>query len=189
MLSSLKRELSGFLKPLTKLIAKSGINPNVLTIAGFLLGLLSAYFIAFGDKIQALLMVAVASFFDLLDGALARNEGMKTARGGFLDSVFDRYVDSAMILALGIRIDEILLSAIALIGAYMVSYTRARAEKEVERCDVGIAERGERLLIILAGIALSLEYYALILLAVLSHITAIHRIVYAYVKIKERESK
>ena len=189
MLSSLKGSLSELLKPLTKLIAKTGVNPNVLTVVGLLLGFVAAYFIAFGDRLQALLMVAAASFFDLLDGALARNEGMRTARGGFLDSVFDRYVDAALILALGVRVNELLLAAVALVGAYMVSYTRARAEKEIERCDVGIAERGERLIIILAGIVLSLEYYALIALAVLSHLTAIHRVLYAYSRIKERESK
>ncbi len=188
MLSSLKDKISNLLKPLTKIVSKTGVNPNTLTLLGLIAGFAASYFVAFGEKIEALLAVIVASLFDLLDGALARNEGMKTARGGFLDSVFDRYIDAALILALGIRIDELFLAAIALVGAYMVSYTRARAEKEIERCDVGIAERGERIIIILAGIAFSLEYYALIALAVLSHLTALHRIIYAYGKIKEKES-
>ncbi len=188
MLSSFKESATRLLKPLTSVIAKTGVNPNVLTFAGLVVGLVASYFVAFGDRLEAASFVILSAVFDVLDGALARNEGFKTRRGGFLDSVFDRYVDSAIIIALGYRAGNVLLGSIALVGALMVSYTRARAEVEIEKCDVGIAERGERILIILLGIIFSVELYALVILAILSHATAVHRIVHAYRRIKESET-
>jgi archaetidylinositol phosphate synthase len=72
-------------------------------------------------------------------------------------------------------------------GALMVSYTRARAENEIEKCDVGIAERGERLIIIFLGIITDYIEVAVIIVAILAHLTAIQRIIYTRGRLRKRE--
>jgi archaetidylinositol phosphate synthase len=113
---------------------------------------------------------------------MARNEGKTTEFGGFLDSVFDRYVDVSVFIAIGIYTVEWLLVVIALSGALLVSYTRARAEKIIPKCDVGIAERGERMILIIIGLITGYIWHMLVLVAILSHLTAVHRILYTYSK-------
>jgi len=101
-----------------------------------------------------------------------------------LDSVTDRYVDVILFISLGIYGIDWVVIALAMSGALLVSYTRARAESVIERCDVGVAERSERLLILLAGMVTGYIYEAVLLIAFLSHVTALHRVVYTYLKIK-----
>lgn len=157
-----------------------GIKPNHITVLALLSGLASALFLIAGMVYAGAFFLILNAIFDALDGALARNEGMKTDFGGFLDSVLDRYVDVAVILAAGIYSGHVILAAIAMAGALLVSYTRARAEQIIERCDVGIAERGERTIILLLGLLSGYIYHALVLIAFLAHLTAIHRIYHVY---------
>lgn len=180
MLSKFKSDLSEILKPLTESLIKSGVRPNHLTLAGLMLGFLSSILIVEGFILPASLLLILSAFMDALDGALARNENLKTEFGGFLDSVADRYVDVAIILSAGIYSGQILLSSIAMAGALLVSYTRARAEHIIDRCDVGIAERGERTIILILGLITGFVWQALLIIAILSHFTAIHRIYYTY---------
>ena len=180
MLSKYKNDVSLLLKPITSSIVKFGIKPNHLTIFGISSGFLSAIFIALSFKTFGIVFLILSAIFDALDGSLARNERLKTDFGEFLDSVSDRYVDSAIILSIGYLIGEMFIASIAVVGALLVSYTRAKAEKIVNRCDVGIAERGERIAILLFGLLAGMEYLALIVVAILSHITAIHRVIYTY---------
>ncbi len=185
MLSKVKPILGDFLKPLTKKISEIGIKPNYITALALISGLVSAYFILSGKLIVASIFLILSGFFDALDGALARNEMLKTEFGGFLDSVMDRYVDSAVILSAGIYSGQLLIASIAIIGALLVSYTRARAENIIEKCDVGFAERGERTFILIIGLLFNYIFYALIAIAILSHLTAIHRIYHTYIQTKK----
>jgi len=178
MLSKLKSSVSDLFNPLTNQIVKIGIKPNHLTFLGLLAGFLSAYLIATHNLLLGGVFILLSGFFDMLDGALARNQIMVSDFGGFLDSVFDRYVDVAIFIALGIYGINWLYISLALSGALLVSYTRARAEKIIEKCDVGIAERGERLVIIFLGILAGYVEVAVVIVAVLSHLTATHRIIY-----------
>lgn len=180
MLSRFKPIISVILQPLTEKIASLGVKPNHLTVLAILIGLGSAYFILTGKVFEGVAFLFLSAFLDALDGALARNENLKSEFGGFLDSVMDRYVDAAIIISIGIHADQILLASLAVVGALMVSYTRAKAEQIIDRCDVGIAERGERTIILIAGLMLDLNYYSLLLVTILSHLTAIHRIIFTY---------
>ncbi len=180
MLSKFKLRVSSTLNPLTALIARMGIRPNHLTVLALISGFTSAGLIVYGHVLSGAIFLALSAAFDALDGALARNEGMRTDFGGFLDSVLDRYVDVAVILAAGVYSGYLVLAAIAMAGALLVSYTRARAEHIIEKCDVGIAERGERTIILLAGLLTGYIYLSLLVIAVLSHVTAIHRIYHTY---------
>ncbi len=184
MLSRIKPITTELVAPFASLLAKVGLKPNHLTLLGLLFGFLAAYFIMESKILVAALFVLLSSICDLLDGAMARNEDMVTEFGGFLDSVIDRYVDVLLFAALGIYGVNWVVVVAAMSGALLVSYTRARAEKVIEKCDVGIAERSERLLILLAGMLSGYLYLAVLIIAVLSHITALHRILHTYFQLK-----
>ncbi|MET1124433.1 MAG: archaetidylinositol phosphate synthase [Archaeoglobaceae archaeon] len=178
MLSKVKPAANEFMKPLALKLVRSGIKPNHLSFVGLSTGLLAAYAVLVENFAVAAVLLLLSGFFDALDGAVARFGGMVTEFGGFLDSVLDRYVDIAVFLALAAKVDW-LLSTVAMAGALMVSYTRARAEKFLPRCDVGIAERGERMILIAIGLPTN-AYAAIAVVAVLSHVTALQRIVYTF---------
>jgi phosphatidylglycerophosphate synthase len=123
---------------------------------------------------------------DLLDGALARTQGNVAPFGGFLDTVIDRYSDFFLFpgtLVFYIRIQAIgttVLAVVALTGAILVPYTRARAETRIAKCNVGIMERAERILILAAGALFSWMIPAPWIVAILSHFTVVHRIYYTW---------
>ncbi len=178
MLSRIKVHTTRFLKPLTKFLCSAGVKPNHLTLAGLLLGIASALMIANSKPFLGSAFILLSGFMDMLDGALARNCGKVSPLGGFLDSVFDRYVDVAIFTALGYYTKKWLVAMLAVTGALLVSYTRARAEHVIDRCDVGIGERSERLLIVVLGLLSGYIYYSLIVVAIIAHLTAVHRTVY-----------
>lgn len=178
MLSRIKPKTTKLLDPVTKILAELGVEPNHLTVAGFLVGMASAFAIAEGYGRLGAIVILLSGLFDALDGALARNTGKVTEFGGYLDSVMDRYVDIAVFTSLGFYGVNWFLVVLALSGALMVSYTRARAESLVERCDVGIAERGERLVILVLGLLTGFVWQSVVLVALLSHVTAIQRVLH-----------
>ncbi len=186
MLSAVKGRTTELLEPIASILAKIGVKPNHLTLVGLLLGVLCAYEIYLGNFVLSAVLLILSSLMDALDGALARSKGMVSEFGGFLDSVLDRYVDIAIFFALGFHVDWF-LAVFALSGALMVSYTRARAEKVIPKCDVGIAERGERLILILIGLIFpNILSLIVLLVGVLAHVTALHRILYTYRECKRK---
>ncbi len=184
MLSRIKPFTTELVAPVASSLTKIGLKPNHLTVLGLIFGFFAAYFIVQSNMLVAALFVLLSSICDLLDGAMARSKDMVTEFGGFLDSVIDRYVDVLLFAALGIYGINWIIVVAAMSGALLVSYTRARAEKIIEKCDVGIAERGERLLILLAGMLSGYLYVAVLIIAVLSHITALHRILHTYFQLR-----
>jgi CDP-diacylglycerol--glycerol-3-phosphate 3-phosphatidyltransferase len=177
----------------------SRFSPDVLTITGLALnGVACACFALSGGKDYrnswALqlggLVTAVASIFDMLDGRVARLRGRETSFGAFLDSTMDRYSDMVLYMGLMIlyaRVDQtphMVLVWVAAFGSFMTSYARARAENLVPRCTVGFLERPERIVLIIAGALLNRMTPVLWIIAVLSNVTALQRIVYAYVELK-----
>jgi CDP-diacylglycerol--glycerol-3-phosphate 3-phosphatidyltransferase len=164
--------------------AASGVNPNFLTFIGFGINLLAAYLFAYGFFPWAGATIILAGIFDMADGRVARLEGRVTPFGGFYDSVMDRYSDLCLLIGLLIyygRINRFLyvsLVAVAMIGSVMVSYSRARAENVIPSCKVGFLERPERVVLIIIGALFDRMAPVLWLIAVLSNVTVIHRIVY-----------
>jgi archaetidylinositol phosphate synthase len=187
MFSYLKSRITELLNPITSATARFGVKPDHLTFLGLITGFLAAYLISKGNLIHGAILILLSGFLDMLDGALARNHEMTSRFGAFLDSVFDRYVDIAIFIALGIYGINWIYVVLAMSGALMVSYTRARAENEIEKCDVGIAERGERLIIIFLGIITDYIEVAVIIVAILAHLTAIQRIIYTRGRLRKRE--
>ena len=176
--------LGAVLDAIVRGFATSGINPNILTFVGFGINLLAAYLFAYGYFRWAGATIILAGIFDMADGRVARLEGRVTPFGGFYDSVMDRYSDLCLLIGLLIyygRINRFLyvsLVAVAMIGSVMVSYSRARAENVIPSCKVGFLERPERVVLIIIGAVFDRMAPVLWLIAVLSNVTVIHRILY-----------
>ncbi len=190
MLSLLKYKVEEILLPLTRLAVKSGLKPNHISLLGFIFGIAASVAIAVSELIAGVILLALSSFMDVFDGAMARGGGKETEFGGFLDSVFDRYVDIAIFTGLGIyAVREITspvpiwpLVIVTLAGAMLVSYTRARAEHAIPNCDVGVVERGERIILIVIALITGFIWQILLIIGIFSHITAVHRVLYTYIK-------
>jgi CDP-diacylglycerol--glycerol-3-phosphate 3-phosphatidyltransferase len=174
------------LMAIVRAFAASHINPNALTVIGFLMNILAAYLFAYGYFRWAGGMVFLAGLFDMLDGRVARLSNRVTPFGGFFDSVLDRYSDLCLMIGLLVfygRINRfwyVTLVAIVMIGSVMVSYTRARAENLIPTCKVGFLERPERMVLILIGAFFDRMAPVLWVIAVLSTLTVIHRVVYTW---------
>jgi CDP-diacylglycerol--glycerol-3-phosphate 3-phosphatidyltransferase len=179
--------------------ALAHVSADVLTMTGLLLtGVASAFFAASGGPglvSPALLRVGgvialVAAIFDMLDGRVARARGRGTAFGAFLDSTMDRYSDMLLYMGLLIlyarleRTGLMVLVWVAAFGSFMTSYARARAESLIPRCPVGLMERPERIVLVIAGAVLNKMVAVLWIIAILSNVTAVQRIVYTYVELK-----
>jgi archaetidylinositol phosphate synthase len=186
MLSEIREKAAPLMEPVARAFARAGFSPNSLTLIGLLVGSIAALFFAKGEPRLAGLTLLACGVFDVIDGAVARLTGRETAFGGVLDSVIDRYVDFAIFIGItyGIFSEELwrlpswAWCTLALTGSFMVSYTRARAEAAGSgKLNVGIAERGERMLILAFGGLLGYTLFAVALVAILAHITAIHRII------------
>jgi CDP-diacylglycerol--glycerol-3-phosphate 3-phosphatidyltransferase len=180
------RACNWLLMAIVRAFAATGINPNVLTVIGFLITLLGAYFFAEGYFRWAGAAIILAGLFDMLDGRVARLTGRVTPFGGFLDSVLDRYSDLLLLIGLLIfygragRFWYIALVAVVMIGSVMTSYTRARAENLIPTCKVGFLERPERIVLLLIGAFFDRMAAVLWVIAVLSTWTVIHRVVYTW---------
>jgi archaetidylinositol phosphate synthase len=188
-----------FIVPIARLFAALGIAPNLLTIFGLLASVATAFALAAKRLDLAFVLLLLTGFFDAIDGAVARLTQRVSDFGAFLDATLDRYADAAVIIGIALYLEShYLLAFLALLGSFMVSYTRARAELFIPRCDVGLGERAERLIIIIVALAASLAgfveaeralYYALALVALLSHSTALERIFYTYAFMKGRKQE
>ena len=168
-------------KPLAGLARRIPLSPNVLSLSGFAVTLFAAFVLASDLRAGGLLVLAGGAF-DLLDGVVARTNGKISRFGAFLDSVLDRYSDAAILLAVTWNLAShnnftgVTLSLGTLVGAFLISYTRARAEGLGENCRYGLMERPERVLLISFGAIAELMTPVLWVLFVLTHFTVLQRI-------------
>jgi len=186
--------------PLGRALARAGITPNMVTFVGFAVVAVACWFIGTGQHLTAGLILTVGGFLDAVDGAVARGSGKATSFGAFFDSTLDRLSDASMLGAVvwffvsspegsaipdwsspwGTSALAALLAGVALVSGFMTSYIRARAEGLGYECQVGIAERTERVVIVAAGLILGLLFPAVLILAVLSTFTAGQRFVHVW---------
>ncbi len=187
----IRKNLAQYLaQPVAQALAHTPITPNVVTCLGFLVTVCAAVLIVTNDLIMAGVVVLVAGFLDILDGALARLTNQTTDFGAVLDSALDRLAEAALLLGLLVfyarqqLVTESLLAGITLVGSLMVSYLRARVEALGIDCKVGLFTRAERVIILALGLLLSRLPYALIIalviIAFFSFFTAGQRLLYAY---------
>jgi CDP-diacylglycerol--glycerol-3-phosphate 3-phosphatidyltransferase len=174
-------------------LALSRIHPNVLTFLGLVINTWAAFLFAAGSFRWAGVVVILAGLFDMVDGRVARETNRVTRFGGFFDSVVDRYSDLALFMGLLVyyasinRFFYIVLTAIVMTGSVMVSYARARAELTIPKCKVGFLERPERVVLIIIGALFDRMAPVLWVIAVLSNLTVIHRMIYTWQEAKQLE--
>src|ERR1700751_3153039 len=167
-------------------LAATGINPNLLTFLGLLVNFGAAANFAIGNFRAAAIIIFLAGFLDMLDGQVARKQNRVTQFGAFYDSTLDRYADMALYMGLLVfysvsgRTPYVVLAAVATAGSVMVSYARARAESLIPLCKVGFMERPERLVLLIIGGLFNRMGPLLWVIAVVSTITVIHRIIFTW---------
>lgn len=149
MLDKFRPIISYYLKPIIK---KLDINPNIITIISPFIAIIAAYFFANKNILIGALFILLSGFLDVMDGAIARYHNKTSKFGGFLDSTMDRFADAIIYIGIifGGYVDWF-IGILAIHSAITVSYVRARAESENIKCNVGIAERAVRLLILVLG--------------------------------------
>ncbi|HEY2954397.1 MAG TPA: CDP-alcohol phosphatidyltransferase family protein [Candidatus Eisenbacteria bacterium] len=201
----------GAVAPIVGALAALGVRPDHLTWLGLALGIAAGFAFFDGHSRVGAALLAAGGLCDLLDGELARRRGAESPFGAFLDSTLDRLSEAAALAGLAgfglrnlatlvaepgraVREREIglypeawmalvLFAVLALVGSFMVSYTRARAEGLGLDCRVGWFERPERLVLLIAAGALQVFWampVALLLLAVLSFTTAAQRVAHVW---------
>ncbi|MDW7679163.1 MAG: CDP-alcohol phosphatidyltransferase family protein [bacterium] len=181
-----KRWFRDRLNHLSLLLSHFGISPNTLTLISLIFGLIAGVLIAIDHMLLAVLFGIVMGFCDIIDGQLATIANQNNPFGAVLDSSVDRYNESFLFLGLGVHYylqgQQIwtLVAAFAIIGSFLVSYVRARAEGLNLQCSIGLMQRSERLVLLGIGVILQGWFLKLILLTlvVLTHITVIQRLLY-----------
>lgn len=180
----LRQKTQVVLVPIVRIVNRTGLTPNVLTLFGLVLNGFVALVLAGGHFFPGGVFMLIASSFDALDGTLARMTGRQSLFGAFFDSTLDRYSEAVVIGGLlyyfveqGAR-TETLLAYAAIVGSLMVSYARARAEGLGVACAVGVATRFERIMIVAIGLIVGRVTLALWLVAILANLTAVHRMVH-----------
>jgi phosphatidylglycerophosphate synthase len=198
-----KASLNRCLEPLAAALARTGVSPAALTLAGPILTLAACWwFVRTAAILPFCLLMGLIGCLDVLDGAVARVGGRVTKFGAYLDALCDRYVDAMVVLAAAQVTGYWALSLIALAGGLLVSYAKARAAMEVPISNLewpDLMERAERSALFLGGLAASvllpwqplgrdLFWWTLLLLAILTHLTVVQRILRARRLIKQREA-
>ena len=194
MADPLGRYIRAIAKYPGSVLAKTKITPNQVTILGLLANCAAAYFIAKGGLSFFVMGILIwtAGFFDALDGSVARRTLRVTKFGSFFDSVLDRYSDSVIylgIIAYFLRsagADYIMLAAAAMIGSLAVSYVRAKAESLDLECEVGLMGRTARIVLLGAAFCIGQVFWGLLVVAVLTHLTVLQRILYVRKKLTEK---
>ncbi len=176
-------------------LARLGITPNQVTIAGMLATFVAGALAGFGMLLAAAVVLAFSGTFDVLDGALARATKRMYPYGAFLDSTTDRYSEGAIYVGIAAyylthpqRDMPVLVLAcfLALAGSFLVSYVRARAQSLGFTCDSGVFARPERVVATVAGLLLAgLGFWwaldvVVVGLAVLTNFTVVQRISEVY---------
>ncbi len=180
---SLARHVTG---PVIRLLARTPVTPNALTVFSLAVTAVAGALIATGHLFPGGLVVLFASLFDILDGALARNTSRVTKFGGALDSTLDRLAEGIVFVSLMVAFARqgwlwgVGLAGAAMTFSFLVSYIRARAEGLGLECQVGVFTRSERIILLVAGLLLGQFRYVLaavlVVIAVLSAFTAGQRL-------------
>ncbi len=172
--------------PLVGILSKSRLKPNTLTFIELAISIGAAYAIVTGYFLLGGILVLVSGLFDLLDGALARFTKQSTKFGAILDSTIDRLSEAAIFCGLlvwympKVATLEIVLIFAALIGSFLVSYIRARAEGLGLECGVGLFTRAERVIVLAVGLLVNQVFIALWVLVVFVYITVAQRLLHLH---------
>jgi len=165
------------------------VPPNIITFIGLLVVILASMFILKGFFRIGGVVLITGSILDALDGQIARMKGKSSKFGAFFDSTLDRYGEFFIFFSIAFAGEGALLAALcfaAVLGAFLTSYTRARAESLGIEIKEGFFTRVERIIIVIIGLIILPDYliYVMAILAIGSNITAIQRILIAYKRLE-----
>jgi CDP-diacylglycerol--glycerol-3-phosphate 3-phosphatidyltransferase len=192
------------LAPAVAFFVRTRIHPHLLTFTGFMLSIVAGFIYSTGAFFWGACVVILAGTCDALDGQIARKTKQNSPFGAFLDSTLDRFSDVFLLMGLAYYFAggqvlvgsqsggvhgktspwTVIVIILAITGSFMVSYTRARAEGSGIECKKGLMQRPERITLLIIGSFLGaipwlgplLLQCTLILLALSTNITALHRI-------------
>jgi len=193
------------IEPAISLLARNNVSPNTITTVGTLLTVAAGVVYATGHIMTAGWIMAVTAFFDVVDGEVARRTGRSTVFGAFYDSSLDRVADGALMAGLTVfyatnpihqNLYMMVVCLCGIIGTFLVSYTRARAESLGIDAKVGVMQRPERIVLLSAPQALFGLFWngwvligIIILLTVTAWITAVQRIAFVYRNTRHADNK
>jgi CDP-diacylglycerol--glycerol-3-phosphate 3-phosphatidyltransferase len=169
-------------EPPARLFSSLGVSPNVITIVGFFLMIGIAIILAQGYLFLGGILIIIVGLFDAMDGTLARMMGRTSRFGAFLDSTLDRYSEAVLFLGLFVYLSgqnqrlELILIYATIVGSFMVSYARARAEGIGVSLKDGLFTRFERVFLLVVGLLFNQLTIVLWILAIFSNFTALQRI-------------
>jgi CDP-diacylglycerol--glycerol-3-phosphate 3-phosphatidyltransferase len=191
--------------PVVGFLARHKVSPNSITTVGTLLTVLAGIVYGTGHIMTAGWLMASTAFFDVLDGEVARRSGRSTVFGAFYDSTLDRIADGALLGGLLVfyatnpvhqNIYMVVVCLVCIVGTFLISYTRARAEALGIDAKVGLMQRPERIILLSAPQALFGLFWngwvlmaIIVLLTVTAWVTAIQRIACVYRATLERDTK
>jgi phosphatidylglycerophosphate synthase len=175
------KELDRWVKAGLPFLFKREVNPNLLTVLGTLVCMVAAWAYGRGEFLAGALLLWGGGMFDMVDGVVARHYGRSSAFGAFLDSTLDRLVDMAVLIALTIHFAgtgkpvTAWMAGVALVASILTSYTKARAEALDIDLPGGIIERGERIILLVAGGVFGVMEWMIWVLAVGATATVVQR--------------
>ena len=176
------------MQPIGTIVGNSGATPNTISTLSLLISLAAAFAYSLKFPVLGAVGLVGAGFVDMLDGAVARATGSASRFGAVYDHVLDRYAEFAVLVGIGLGgFVNWAWVVFGLFGMVMASYTRAKAESVggLKSCTVGIAERQEKIILILVGsvlepfVSLALTV-AVIAAGLLSHVTVVQRLWYTF---------
>ena len=192
----LKKGALRVIEPAISLLAHYNVSPNAITTVGTVLTVAAGVVYATGHIMTAGWIMAVTAFFDVVDGEVARRTGRSTVFGAFYDSTLDRVADGALMAGLTVfyatnpihhNVYMMVVCLVGIIGTFLVSYTRARAESLGIDAKVGVMQRPERIVLLSAPHALFGLFWngwvligIVTLLSVTAWITAVQRIAFVH---------
>lgn len=176
-----------FSRPLANFLSKYNISPNLITIIATAIGISAGVIIFLGKILEGVIIIFISQILDCTDGDLARSTSRVTALGGYLDRIFDRFVDAAIIVGIIALSPETLwfVGFLALVGSFGVSLSRVMAEVYGVECKVGIGGRDTRLAVIMIGLLLHQHLLTLGIVAALGILTTLHRMIYTIGKLRK----
>ena len=189
--TAIKEKARHIFDPVVSGLSYLGISPTLVSIIGLIFGLYGAYVLSRGFLFQSGVWLLISGMFDILDGSIARYRGVETKFGAFIDSTFDRVTELAYLCALivyyttrpqGFSDSVIVIICAVLSGSILISYSRARIEGLGYRCEVGLMERPERLVLLVLGLFLGsrILFLILLVLAAGTFLTVAQRVRHAY---------
>ena len=187
MLQSLRPFLTKILNPIARNL---NINPNIVTVISPFVAVVAAYGYAHHLLILGTIAILFSGLLDVIDGAVARYHNRSSKFGAFLDSTMDRFADAIIYIGIIFGYCDWFVGVLAIHSAICVSYVRARAESQGVECNIGIAERAVRMIILMVGSLIGFFAgdiyftYTIYILVILSYFTVGQRIVHVWRQLK-----